>query len=260
MSFSPNDDDRMWRDPKNEGWYKFSSPLKYLIFIIILVALIVGIWYLASPARRKFYNTNELALIRADENPYKVKAKDQGIPGVKHQDKLVYGRIRGDQNTPPVEHILPDPEPVSVHVKDDPNSLKMVEQYAPEDMDPERRVEAAQEQKQEKETAAPSSIEDLIGDTPEETPKPEKKVAKGTIFIQLGSLKSYDMAESEWSRISKKHKDLLGGFDPTIQKVDLGADQGIYYRLRTGPYASDEKAKEACATLKERKVDCLVIR
>ncbi len=260
MTFSPGDDDRLWREPEKDGWFRFSSPLKYVIFIIILIALIVVIWYLMSPARRSFYNPNELALIRADETPYKVKAQDQGIPGVKHQDKLVYSRIRGDQNNPPVEHILPDPEPPLVPVKDVSPSVKMVEQYTPNDVDFDKSGEPTLTEEPMKEAAKPiSSIEDLIDDTPEEKPISEKKVVKGNIFIQLASLKSFDLAESEWSRISKKHKDILANFEPTIQKVDLGADQGIYYRLRTGPFESKEEAKKACSRLKERKVECLVI-
>ncbi len=72
----------------------------------------------------------EILLIRMDESPFKVKAKDQGVPGIEHQDKLIYGRIRNDQAPPAVEHILPEPEPI-----------KMIEQYVPEDVELEKNVE-----------------------------------------------------------------------------------------------------------------------
>jgi cell division protein FtsN len=192
------------------------------------------------------------------KTPYKVKAKDQGLPNIKHQDKLVYGRIRNDEETPPVEHILPDPEPPTAQITEGESTLKMVDQYVPEDIEIEKVAESPLKDPKD----APSSlvsIEDLIEDQPSEKPASGKKVAKGNILIQLGSLKSQDLAESEWKRISQKHQDVLGGLDSTIQKVDLGADQGIYYRLRTGPFESHEEAKKICASLKERKVDCLVI-
>ncbi|OJW47773.1 MAG: hypothetical protein BGO67_08995 [Alphaproteobacteria bacterium 41-28] len=257
MTFSPNDDDRLWKGSRQRVWFRFTTPLRYLIFLILLICFIVALWYLLSPVSRN-YNKADLALIRVDETPYKVKAKDQGLPNIKHQDKLVYGRIRNDQDTPPVEHILPDPEPPTAQIMESESTLKMVDQYVPENIDLEKVEESPL--KDPKDTPPPlASIEDLIEDQPSEKPAQEKKVAKGTILVQLGSLKSHDLAELEWKRISQKHQDVLSDLDSMIQKVDLGADQGIYYRLRTGPFESDEEAKKICASLKERKVDCLVI-
>lgn len=267
MKFAPDDEDRLWRESQQEGWFRFSSPLRYIIFLIFIICLLIGLWYLLSPTNQT-YNQVDLALIRADEKPYKVKAEDQGVPSVKHQDKLVYGRIRGEHTEPAVEHILPDPEPPLSQIKEDSPSLKMVEQYTPEDIELDKTSETATDSSPKTSEEKPltlTSIEDLIeGNSPkesiEEVPVVEKKAAKRTVIIQLGSLKSYDLAESEWARIQKKHKDILGNLEPTIQKVDLGAEQGIYYRLRTGHFESLEKANSVCAALKERKVDCIVIR
>lgn len=253
MTFTPNDDDRLWKESRQRGWFRFSSPLRYVVFLIVLVCLVIALWYLLSPIGQS-YNKADLALLRADETPYKVKAQDQGLPNIKHQDKLVYRRIRNDQDTPPVEHILPDPEPPTAQMREGESTLKMVDQYNPKDNDELEKVAESND------TSSPLvSIEDLIEENPSEKLAVKKKISKGNILIQLGSLKSLDMAESEWKRISQKHQDVLNGLDPMIQKVDLGADQGIYFRLRTGPFASDEEAKKICATLKERKVECLVI-
>jgi cell division protein FtsN len=254
MTFTPNDDDRLWKESRQRGWFRFSTPLRYVVFLIILVCFVIALWYLLSPISHN-YNKADLALIRAEETPYKVKAKDQGLPNIKHQDKLVYGRIRNDQNTPPVEHILPDPEPPTAQMREGESTLKMVDQYNPKDIDELEKVGESKDA-----TSPLVSIEDLIEAHPSEKLAVKKKNSKGSILIQLASLKSLDMAESEWKRISQKHQDILNGLDPMIQKVDLGADQGIYFRLRTGPFESDEDAKRVCATLKERKVDCLVIR
>lgn len=259
MTFSPDDDDRLWKESREEGWFRFSSPLRYVVSLIVILCIIIGLWYLFSSTRPS-YNKTDLALIRADDTPFKIKAKDQGVPNVKHQDKLVYGRIRGDQQEPPVEHILPDPELPMANIKENTNSLKMVEQYTPKDIQLEKSEELMPDPTQEA-TLTHASIEDLIEEQIiNEKSTAETKAVKGNIFIQLGSLKSYDIAESEWLRLSKKHKDMLGNLQSTIQKVDLGADQGIYYRLRAGSFENIEAAKEVCAKLKERKVECLVIQ
>ena len=257
MMFSPNEDDRFWKKPHQKEWFRFSTPLRYIASLIVLVCLVIFAWRLISPTHQS-YNRADLALIRADETPFKVKAEDQGVPSVKHQDKLVYERIRNDQKKNSIEHILPDPELPLAQTRETPSSVKMVKQYTPEDLDPDNHPSSAPEPIKD---APPAliSIEDLIDGTPEKTPALETRENKGDIFIQLGSLKSSEIAESEWMRISKKHQDILEGFKPIIQKVDLGTERGVYYRLRAGPFESAEKAEKACASLKDRKVGCLVI-
>jgi hypothetical protein len=258
MKLSPNDEDRLWREEEQTSWFRFPGPLKYVIFLILLICILIGLWYLISPSHQGYDQTN-LPLIQADETSYKIKAESQGVPSVKHQDKLVYGRIRADQAEPVAEHILPDPEPPLPQIKEENITLKMVEEYIPEDGDPDKVTELIQ-QKPEGEGLILTSIEDLIDEASEEKKTPEKKIVTGKVFIQVGSLKSYDLAESEWERLSKRHADILGKLEPTIQKVDLGEEQGIYYRLRTGPIDDMGKATEACEALKERKVECVVVQ
>src|SRR5436190_15268322 len=130
MKLSPDEDDRLWRESEKTQWFRFSTPLRYLVFLIILIALLIGLWYLIAPTHQ-WYNKSDLAFIRADQAPYKIKAESQGVPSVKHQDKLVYGRIRSDQTEPVVEHILPDPEAPLPAIKEQDVAIKMVEQYAP---------------------------------------------------------------------------------------------------------------------------------
>lgn len=255
MKLQPRDDDRLWRESETTSWFRFSSPLRYVIFILILIAVLIGLWYLIAPTRQ-WYSKADLPLIRADQAPYKIKVAHQGVPSVKHQDKLVYGRIRADENGPIAEHILPDPEaPLRQLTEQDP-PLKMVEQYAPDDLDLEKTAEST-EKKQKPGILPVGSIEDLLEEIPEEK---EISEPKGKAFIQLGSLKSYEMAEAEWNRLSKKYPDTLGGLEPLIQKVDLGEEQGIYYRLRTGPFESAEKASEVSSHLKAQKVECVVVK
>lgn len=261
MTFYVSNEDRLWNEPQQKGWFRFPSPIRFIVFLILLVCCIVVVWYFFLSSRR-MPQIAELPIVRAEETPFKMKAEDKGVPGINHQDKLVYGRIRNDEQVPPVEHILPDPEPPLAGLKEPSGPIQMVEQYTPEDVVLEKVTEVVSAPSK---PAVPAidSIEALIAKTaPEEKLISEEKPIsskKGKVLIQLGSLKSHDLAESEWSRLSKKHKDVLGGFDPVIQKVDLGEEKGIYHRLRTGPFETTEKAQKACAALKEKKVECRVI-
>ena len=198
-----------------------------------------------------------LPLVRADETPFKIKAEDQGVPGVNHQDKLVYGRIRSDENKPTVEHILPPPEAPLSHSAQPP--VQMVDQYLPEDLDLTLGAEQASAP-----APAPASIEALLEEiSPDEATPAVNKPApskKGQVAIQLGSLKSHTLAEEEWDRLLKKHKAILEGFEPLIQKVDLGSEQGIYYRLRAGGFDNTDLAEKACSALKQERTDCRVVR
>ena len=256
MNFSPNDDDRFLKSRQYKGWFRFATPIRYLILLLLIVFFTITVWYLLF-ARRQNYKNIDLALIRTDEAPFKIKAKDQGVPNITHQDKLVYGRISHDKQTPSTEHILPDPAPPFAQAEED-SSVKMVEQYLPKNIDFEK-VDSVLPEPNKDLSSTTVSIEDLIEETQEDNAAPLKKVAKGNILIQLGSLKSYDLAEAEWTRILEHNKDILAGLEPSIQKVDLGADRGIFYRLRTG-VANKETAIYACTTLKAKKVDCLVVQ
>jgi hypothetical protein len=93
------------------------------------------------------------------------------------------------------------------------------------------------------------------------TPVPAATVPlpSGTFQIQLVSVPSEDAAQSEWKRISGRHKDLFAGLTPAVTKADLG-DKGIYYRLRAGPLADKAAADELCASLAADKVGCIVIK
>jgi cell division septation protein DedD len=247
MTLRPGDDDRLWRESEETSRFRFPPPTRYIVFVVVLILLLIGLWYLISP-KHEWHGEGNLTLIQADEAPYKIKAENQGVPHVQHQDKLVYGRIRADQNAPLVEHILPDPELPVLPTEPEEAAVKMTEQYVPEDLDPEKAEMPS----------AIASIEDLIEEH-SEPQQEDSKNAKGSFYIQLGSLKSYDMAEAEWERLSKQYAEILGGLTHFIQKIDLGAERGIYYRLRAGSFEEVAQASQICSELQTRKIECAVI-
>lgn len=89
---------------------------------------------------------------------------------------------------------------------------------------------------------------------------PSRPPARSMYRAQLAAARSADAAEREWVRLRAKNLDLLGNLGLTITKVDLGANKGVFYRLRVGPLSDEEKARELCGALAKRRVACLVIK
>jgi hypothetical protein len=76
--------------------------------------------------------------------------------------------------------------------------------------------------------------------------------------IQLASVKTEEQAQATFARLQKAHGDVLATLSLQAQRVDLG-DRGIFYRVQAGPL-DEAGAAAACAKLKSRSVDCLIIK
>ncbi len=82
--------------------------------------------------------------------------------------------------------------------------------------------------------------------------------ASGAYVIQMASYRNEADASAEFSRLRQRYPDLLGNYNPLIQKADLGS-RGTFYRLRIGPVASRETASRLCtALIASGEKDCLV--
>lgn len=88
---------------------------------------------------------------------------------------------------------------------------------------------------------------------------PAPAPATGKYQLQLLAARSADDATAAWKKIQAKNGDVLGGFSGSVVKANLG-DRGIFYRLRVGPIASEDKAQSICSALASRSVSCLIIR
>ncbi len=78
-------------------------------------------------------------------------------------------------------------------------------------------------------------------------------------FVQIASLRSEDGARREWARMQRAHPDLLGDLELKVQSADLG-ERGVFFRIRTGPFANEATARDKCLQLKAVKLCCLVVR
>lgn len=93
-----------------------------------------------------------------------------------------------------------------------------------------------------------------------ETPKASAPAAFGAYQIQIAAVRQEDIAKREWTRLQRVHPDLLGDLNLIVVRADLGAEKGVFYRLRAGPLASEASARKRCADLAKVKVGCLVVK
>ncbi|SCA54932.1 hypothetical protein MTBPR1_10179 [Candidatus Terasakiella magnetica] len=91
-------------------------------------------------------------------------------------------------------------------------------------------------------------------------PSTMKPLAQSGYILQLLSSKNQAAVKATWTKIKSKNSDIVKGLPANIVKADLGAQKGIYYRLRLGPVATGDKAKSLCNQLKKRKVGCFIVR
>jgi len=124
-------------------------------------------------------------------------------------------------------------------------------------------------------TIEPEAVEPEAGDSepaaqnaaPAPEPKPEPPAetqiaaaapAGGDYVIQFASFQNPETAVREQGLVEERFSDLLAGHEIFVQQVDI-ADQGTFYRVRLGPFASLAEARATCARFQERERDCLAM-
>ena len=77
--------------------------------------------------------------------------------------------------------------------------------------------------------------------------------------VQLAAVKTKDGAQETWTKLQKKHAQLLGGKELTVVEIDKGSD-GKFYRVQAGPFADRAAATDACMALKKPEQGCMVVK
>ena len=85
--------------------------------------------------------------------------------------------------------------------------------------------------------------------------------------VQLGAFRDPYNAYNGWTQLRNAHPDLLDNFafdlSLFITQVDLGdvgPKKGVWFRVRAGPFAERSAAAKLCDELKNRKVECFLVR
>jgi len=74
--------------------------------------------------------------------------------------------------------------------------------------------------------------------------------------LHLASFRQQKAAERGWAELSKRFSSQLGGLEHRVERVDLGNNKGVFYRLKAGPLPSNAAAKDMCVQLKAKRQYC----
>lgn len=248
-----------------------------LIGVSIGVLIAVGVGCLTFGKYVSLYygaDSGDLPVIRADRSSDGMKPDAPGGMEVPNRDKLVYERLRQSNTELPVERLLPVAEkPVSPAPA--PETAVVVAAPAAEPAVREVPAPATAVVYEEdgtpvevmfKETVAVEVEQPVLkkaekSERPaEKTAEPEKKPALPAVSysVQLVSARSEQAAESEWKRLSKKHKEIIASMPHAISKTVV--TNGTFYRLRVGRFDKRDDAKALCDQLKKKKQECFVVK
>ncbi|MFQ5984455.1 MAG: SPOR domain-containing protein [Alphaproteobacteria bacterium] len=253
--------------------------------VILLASVAAGVWYVLDRGlvRIEFGEVGEPPLIKADPSPTKMRPEEAGGMEVPNQDKLVYGALNPEETgggverlLPPPEEPLPKPEPETPRSEEQRGTAPPAAAPAAEgSLAPEQEDSAAPaaapaaggslvpEQEDSAAASGPERAEREVAAVPPPAPPSQKPAAPGPAgppaLVQLGAYRSHKQAERAWHALRSAHGDLLGASIPVVQKVDLGSDKGVFFRLRVAAGDGTAAAKVLCRQLKARKQDCLVV-
>jgi cell division protein FtsN len=245
--------------------------------VVILVSIIAWVvWPSADNPQ-----ADNVPIVRADTEPYKVEPEDRGGMPIPNRDSSIFETI---EKTEPrkIENLLEDTEePMKkdeVFAADEGQSDPVPSEPTPPVASSaqtvaESKVEATKPPVPKPEAEPAKVIEDkktdVIATLKQEagTTEAVKKVetakeklapkSSGTTYIQLAAVKSDDDAKKKWSQLQGKYSSLKS-LSLRVKKADLGS-KGVFYRVQAGPMSAD-MAATTCSKIKSAGGDCLVVK
>ncbi len=76
------------------------------------------------------------------------------------------------------------------------------------------------------------------------------------LWFHIASFQYWETAEAAWVILNERHADLLGPLEMSLAEIDLGADRGVWIRVRAGPFADAASAEALCDALRARDQYC----
>jgi len=229
---------------------------------VAAVVLFSGMIVYAYNKGKEAGGGNTPPIIKAGPAPYKVRPDQPGGMQVLNRDKQIYSQIDGGPKQPMVERLLPPAETPMTPTTVAPTSAPPAEQPESTPDTPKPPPVVATPKTKPIPRPAPAATRPAKPD-PASAARRLSKIApasNGGYKIQLASVRSNVAAARSWEKLVKSHKDLLGGLRLTIARRDLGSAKGVFFRMQAGPLPDAVAARDLCARLKRRKLNCLVIR
>ena len=248
-------------------------------FVLGVFAIIV---YYAYEEGRRAGTEGVAPLIKAEQQPYKVKPDEPGGTDVPGQDKLIYNEVSpksaGEGGTP-VERLMPPAEAPLPKPTDNQASAGGSTPAAPGAATTPAEPSASQPQQpgtlhlpqippaggpaQGGEAGGKGATSSATASKSGASQQPPQLAARpqgGAWSVQLGAVRSSEEAQREWGRLQKKAPDVLGGLTLHVQRADLGPGKGVFYRIQAGPFADRSSAESTCGKLKTAQMSCLAVK
>ena len=210
-----------------------------VIACLAALALAVYASYIAGGP----YSAGEPPLVRAAEGPTKIRPDQPGGLNVPNQEILVYDVIKPDTESRPPERLLPPPEePLDIPASQiSPPTSAVVPPSEP--------------------MSKPTATTTMAKPLPSTRAPGDQLPANETDIyrVQLGAFGSSESARKQWQNLRNQHGELLNRLEARFQRVDRPSSGGSIFRIQAGPLAKEATARNLCAALKTRGVDCLVV-
>ena len=253
-----------------------TKPLLWIgIVSVCAFAIVMPLLMLINKSERTVVADGDLPVVAAEQGPEKVRPTDEGGMQPLNQDVAIYDTLSGEAKSQ-TEVLLGQPEapmplppaapaatpPASSDDSSDASGA-MPQVPAPafdvtEDaaaaaakVEPSAGGGAASEPAVEA-PAAPAvpTISDVV----------EQTASLGEAYrVQLAAVKTKDGAQETWTKLQKKHAQLLSGKELTVVEIDKGSD-GKFYRVQAGPFADRAAATDVCVALKKLEQGCMVVK
>jgi hypothetical protein len=90
---------------------------------------------------------------------------------------------------------------------------------------------------------------------------PSSAAPAGPAHVWIGTLRSDNDARLYWMQEVRRFPDLLQRLSLALRPVDLGAGQGVWYKVLAGPFAGADAAGKLCQAIRTRAPadDCSVV-
>jgi len=232
-----NKDMPPWLQPVDEVVDEYESKvvggnLKKLIIsiaVIVLALFAVAMWFLYD---RPVSEVDQPLDIRAAEGPVRERPDAPGGMEVQHQDKEVFKRVTGEEDTSKPKLTAEAEVPISTLPKDTSTNKPITKV-----VEPAKKI-------QQPVITQPSASSDAMS---------------GTHVVQLGAYGTQKGAADYWRVAKAKYPSYFRDLSPIYQPVVTSSGRTLY-RLRVGPFADRAAADRMCLSLKSENQACMVAK
>lgn len=253
-----------------------TKPLLWVgIGSVCAFAIVMPFLMLISKGERTVVADADLPVVTAEQGPEKVRPTDEGGMQPLNQDVAIYDTLSGEAKSQ-TEVLLGQPEtPMPLPPPAAAETAPAVGDKSSDASGDIPQVPAPAFDVTEDVAAAASKVEPSAGGGAASEAVPQTPVAPAASTItdvveqtaslgaayrvQLAAVKTKDGAQETWTKLQKKHTQLLSGKELTVVEIDKGSD-GKFYRVQAGPFADRAAATDLCLAMKKLEQGCMVVK